>query len=107
MGLYNAACLLCRFTSSGCAWHNACPWRGGAKPFCQTGVAVQVRGAASVTAEREARALAALEKSSAERAAALAAREKLLQEREEKVSDHTMHARLDNAGTQRQHCKQH
>lgn len=47
--------------------------------------AVQVRGAASVTAEREARALAALEKSSAERAAALAARERLLQEREEKV----------------------
>jgi len=45
----------------------------------------QVRGAASMTAEREARALAALEKSSAERAAALAAREKLLQEREDKV----------------------
>jgi hypothetical protein len=38
-----------------------------------------------VTAEREARALAALEKSSAERAAALAARERLLQDREEKV----------------------
>jgi hypothetical protein len=33
--------------------------------------------------------LAALEKSSAERAAALAAREKLLQEREEKVSNDT------------------
>lgn len=48
-------------------------------------VCCQVRGAASVTAEREARALAALEKSSAERAAALAAREKLLQEREDKV----------------------
>lgn len=46
---------------------------------------MQVRGAASVTAEREARALAALEKSSAERAAALAARERLLHEREEKV----------------------
>lgn len=38
-----------------------------------------------MTAEREARALAALEKSSTERAAALAARERLLQEREEKV----------------------
>lgn len=48
-------------------------------------VPCKVRGAASLTAEREARALAALEKGSAERAAALAAREKLLQEREDKV----------------------
>ena len=48
-------------------------------------ITCQVRGAANITAEREARALAALEKSSAERAAALAAREKLLQEREDKV----------------------
>lgn len=38
-----------------------------------------------MTAEREARALAALEKGSAERAAALASRERLLQEREDKV----------------------
>lgn len=39
-----------------------------------------------MTAEREARALAALEKGSAERAAALASRERLLQEREDKVA---------------------
>lgn len=45
-----------------------------------------MRGAASVTAEREARALAALEKSSAERAAAVASRERMLHEREEKVA---------------------
>lgn len=62
---------------------------------CHIGVPVQVRGAASVTAEREARALAALEKSSAERAAALAAREKLLQEREEKVSNDTTACKVE------------
>jgi hypothetical protein len=47
---------------------------------------LQVRGAAAATAEREARALAALERSGAERNAAAAARERLLQEREEAVS---------------------
>lgn len=45
-----------------------------------------MRGAAAVTAEREARALAALERSGAERNAAAAARERLLQEREDAVS---------------------
>jgi hypothetical protein len=48
-------------------------------------LAEQVRGAASATAERESRALAALERGSAERAAAAAARERLLQEREDGV----------------------
>lgn len=47
--------------------------------------AVQVRDAAAANAERESRALAALERSSAERAAALVARERRLQEREEAV----------------------
>jgi sirohydrochlorin ferrochelatase len=47
---------------------------------------LQVRGAAAATAEREARALAALERSGAERNAAAAARERLLQEREDAVS---------------------
>jgi hypothetical protein len=51
---------------------------------------LQVRGAAAATAEREARALAALERSGAERNAAAAARERLLQEREDAVSC-TMH----------------
>lgn len=46
---------------------------------------LQVRGAAAATAEREGRALAALEKSTAERNAAAATRERLLAEREDKV----------------------
>jgi hypothetical protein len=45
----------------------------------------QVRGAAAVTAAREGRALAALEKSVAERNAAAAAREQMLLERESAV----------------------
>jgi hypothetical protein len=48
---------------------------------------LQVRGAAAATAEREARALAALERSGAEHNAAAAARERLLQEREDAVSN--------------------
>lgn len=58
---------------------------------------MQVRGAAAATAEREARALAALEKSGAERNAAVAARERLLQEREEAVSRCSMECRANRA----------
>eukprot|EP00878_Enallax_costatus_P010231 GHUV01010679.1.p1 GENE.GHUV01010679.1~~GHUV01010679.1.p1 ORF type:complete len:727 (+),score=275.30 GHUV01010679.1:539-2719(+) len=51
-----------------------------------TNLSEKVRDAAALTAERESRALAALERSSAERNASLAARERRLQEREETIS---------------------
>lgn len=47
--------------------------------------ALQVRNAAAATAERESRALAALEHGTAERSASLVARECRLQQREEAV----------------------